>query len=614
MHSRLLRYGGPLAVAILGFVLYSSVCDYVIVGQRDLPVSFFLFDSEFLREFLDEPGGLLHYGGRFLGQFYHTTWLGALVLSACITCFGILFHRVLRRLGPGKHVFHTLFPCFLLLALHASPATPIEYTLGLLTACAAFLGYLMLPRGMPRHLCAFVATPVLYLVVGGHVWLFVAWVIALEWLEEPLAAHLPFKLLYLVVAVLPPLVAYRWLYPISFRHAWGSRELLSVSQGWLGLGFSAYLLLVPVWARASLGARQASFWRSRVGIWAQLALVLVSAGTLAWLVYDPLPYEWLEYRDLYDHQDWQGILERARRDPHPQVMVQFFTNYALFRKGVLLDEMFHYPQPWGARGLFLNFSGQGVSDPAESDIVRALYSGRLLLEMGHANAALLQAFNHIAIVGPTYENLELMARCNMVNGSYGIAGKYLSLLEKTMFHRQFARYYRSVIADADAAERSFGGLRKRLPTVHGPIETSAEFGFLRSLVDSYPRNRMAFDYFIAWCLLKKGLMPTVAANVKHLRDAGYNSMPTHLQEGLLLLQNARQQPVDTDGFTFSAETISRVNSFLRQLQRSVSQGGGARDLEPAFSDTYMYYCFCILTPDDRRTGPAGGWRLGIQHQ
>jgi len=617
MRDRRVHYVGLLLVAVSSFVIYNWLCAYVILAQRELTVCFFMFDGEFLQGFLDHPGGLLHYAGRFLGQFYHYTWLGALVLAVCITGFGVVFHLVLTKLKQGGHIVHTFLPCILLLVLHTSPSRPIEYTVGLIATCSAFLGYAALRRRASRHIYALLVTPALYVVVGGHVWLFAVWVATLEWLDSPLRSNVAFKLLYPALVVCMPLVAYRWLFPISFRSALMSRELLSVSRSPLGLVLSGYLLLMPFWRKVSWGEVLEAFWRSKRGRGVQVAFLLVLAASLVWAFYDPRPYELLEYRELYKRRDWDAILERARRNPTRALMVQFFTNYALFKKGKLLEEMFHYPQVWGPRGLVLNFSGRRAGSVAEDDTVRAMYSSDLFFEMGHVNAAFRQAYNHMAILGRTYENIKRIAECNMVNGNYEIADKYLTILERTLFHRKFARYYKGIIADSRAADRCFGELRARLPTVRLPIGAEAQSDILRALVESNPHNRMAFDYLTAWYLLEKTSMPLVAGRAPHLTEVGYTSIPTHLQEALILLEEWRREPVAAGALRCDTRTASRVRAFLQELRLYGARGSARRGIGAAFGDTYLYYWFFVATPGQRRPGMPQRGRPGgslPQHQ
>jgi len=166
MSRQLPSYVGLVVLFIVSFLVLRWVYGYVIAFQSETNDCFFMFGRPFLLEFLDHPAGPLRYAGRFLGQFYHYRWLGALIVSACITCFGVLLHRVLAKLDRTVPVSQTFLPCVLLLALHTSTLCLVHDSLGLSASCGAFLGYLSLRGKLARRVYALVGTPIVYLLLG----------------------------------------------------------------------------------------------------------------------------------------------------------------------------------------------------------------------------------------------------------------------------------------------------------------------------------------------------------------------------------------------------------------------------------------------------------------
>lgn len=169
MSKRLPPYIGLAVLFVVSFLALHWVYGYVVVIQSETNDGFFMFGRHFLVEFLDHPGDLLRYAGRFLSQFYHYPWLGALIVSTCIAFFGLLFHRVLVNLRGKSHVSQVLLPCLFLLGLHTSTIYMIYDTVGLCTSCVAFWGYVSLRGKAVRGAYALVATPALYLLLGAYV-------------------------------------------------------------------------------------------------------------------------------------------------------------------------------------------------------------------------------------------------------------------------------------------------------------------------------------------------------------------------------------------------------------------------------------------------------------
>lgn len=627
MNRQLPSYAGLLVLFAVSLVAYQSVYGYVVTFQSDSNDCFFVFGRPFLEEFLDHPAGPLRYAGRFLGQFYHYEWLGALIVSASITCFGLLFHRVLVKLDAGASVAQTLLPCVLLLALHASTLVLVHDTLGLCASCGAFLGYLSFRGKARRRVYALAATPIVYLLLGVYAWLFVTWVVLFESLDGPLRAGLPFKLFYVLFSLAVPLAAWRWIFPGSLRGALtcplmvnppfrassaGNSTACFAVDCALAVALGVLLLVVPFWGRLFSGTFLSGFWRAKPDRASRVALA-VAIPVLVILVhrirYDAPLATVVACHRLYEQRQWDALLEKTRRNPSGDLRLQFMTNFALYHKGTLLDEMFSYPQPWGSRGLVLNFTGKLGLPNAEDDTGMAMYNSDLFYEMGHVNAALRHAYNHICLAGPTYENMKRMAQCSMANGNYAMADKYLNVLEKTFFHRDFARRYKAIIADADAAEREFGDLRACLPDVDGYMFEDPTVPFV-TLLARRPDNRMGLDYLVAWLLLDKGqdAITTISANIDLFRTAGYASIPNHCQEAILLKERAEQTRVDLRGFRYDADTIARVDKFLQESAPYFGAQGPPERIQALYGNTYMFYYFFVSTyrQSRRLTEPGSG--------
>ncbi len=138
-----------------------------------------------------------------------------------------------------------------------------------------------------------------------------------------------------------------------------------------------------------------------------------------------------------------------------------------------------------------------------------------------------------------------------------------------------------------------------MPTIE--IGIIRDFVPLFSLLNSDAHNRMAFDYFMAWCLLDRNSLPMIADYIHLLKAMGYTSMPTHLQEAILLLQETAGITVDTHGLGYDAATVSRFRAFAQQMASYRDRRSAQLGLRSAFGGTYMYYyCFQGTPPAPRR--------------
>ncbi len=625
MSRQVSSYVGLAILFVASFVVFYGVYDYVIALTSESNDGFFLFGRRFLLEFFDSPGEPLCYAGRFLGQFYHDRRLGALVLAACITCFGFVFHRVLTKLESHAPLAQTLLPCAVILVLHTSLVYLLHDTLGLLAGSAAFLGYLSFGGKAWRRGYALAVTPGLYFLAGIYVWLFVAWVVVYEWLDGSWRSGLPFKLGYVVYSLALPLVAWRRVYLIPLRRAWMcplvfGRPFRSGSPATSSGGFAvdcvlgallvALLVLVPFWGRLFARTPLAWFWRPRLDR-SRRVLIVLTIPILALLVhrvrYDAPLARAVDCRRLYRARKWDSLLEEIGDNPSGDLVLQFMTNSALYHQGRLLDEMFAYPQVWGTRGLVFHFTGKGEMTSEHDDSAEAMYNSDLFYEMGHVNAAFRHAYNSLWAWGRTYEVLRRMAECSMANGNYAMASKYLNLLEKTLFHRDFARRYQAMLADPDARKREFGELRKRRPTVDRNMLAHPTTPFM-TLLESNPDNRMAFEYLVAWLLLEKNRdsLAAVCANAEQFSRMGYASVPVHCQEALLLAERANVARVGLPGFRPGRTVAARMEGFFQSLAEYEIGEPAPEPTRAAYADTYPFYFFFVTTAEEHERSETRG--------
>ncbi len=615
---------GMFAASLL---VFSGLYRYVLVFQYDTNDCFFLFSRAFLESFLDHPGWAVRYGGRFVGQFYHLPWLGALILSVGIASFGLLFHAILARCKKTIPPWQMLLPCVLLLALHTSTLFLPQDSLGLALSGLAFLGYLSLPQRLAKRICAVLITPVVYFCAGGYVWLLVAWVVIRECLDPRRRSGVLFSLGYAASSVLVPLAAWRWLYAIPlrsalicpvmfgppFRTGWADQSgLLFVVDCVLAIGLAGTLVLLPFSDR--MGSEK---WFSRFGKaepgrwmrWSLAAVIFLSVILLHLVRYDGRLALVVSCRQLYKARQWDALLSKARENPYGDHRVQFMTNLALYHRGTLLDDMFRYPQPCGTRGLFMNYSGTRVASPEEDDTDDGMYNSDLLYEMGNVNFSLRHAFNCLTLHGETYEALARMAECSIANGNLAMANKYLNLLHQTLFYRDFADRLLASLADPAVLDRQFGPVREWLPTVDGFGHPTRLF---LVLLESRPDNRMALEYLLAWLLLDKtpDSLESVCVDMGHLRDVGISLLPRHCQEAALLGAQMMRVPVDSHGFRFDPAVIRRAQEF--QLDYA---GHGVRlDAETArarYGNTYMFYWFFATGPSQDPSIASPGGRLSV---
>ncbi len=133
-------------------------------------------------------------------------------------------------------------------------------------------------------------------------------------------------------------------------------------------------------------------------------------------------------------------------------------------------------------------------------------------------------------------------------------------------------------------------------------------GMLQLYLDAKPKNRMAFEYLMAYYLLtcKFG---RVCENLGRLGDFGYAGIPRLYEEAVLLEGRMHpDRPVDLHGRSISPEAVARFEEFLADVDACRSGPApdrpGAREaLTRKWGDSYLFFAVFGFSE------PRSGWRI-----
>ena len=214
--------------------------------------------------------------------------------------------------------------------------------------------------------------------------------------------------------------------------------------------------------------------------------------------YDRDAYEVLAYDDLIRHERYQEVIKRAEKYQPPTPVSACSVNFSLFMNGQLSARLPEFYQ-CGTQGLVL---------PSIRDNVSDLTSAELLWMMGMPNITLQYYFDSMESI----ENgrlsgrfLSRMADCNLVNGWYGPAEKYLDLLSHSLFYRKSALRRKEMLRDeaavnADPVYAYVRSVRFRDDFITGYDRLDL---MMAILYNQNGNNFMAAEYYNVWQRLKQ---------------------------------------------------------------------------------------------------------------
>jgi hypothetical protein len=568
---------------------------------------FFYRGWEFFRDFLVYPGGPVKYLSAFLAQSFYYSWAGAIVVTAvawliCV-CTDFFFRAVnapylrwVRFVGP-----------VLLLAIYTQYALHFVTTMALLAALVFVCLYLKVtPKNKSIAVLVFlVLSAILYYLAGGAYLLFAVLCALYELL---FARRWQLCLVYLLSVAVISYVESVVVFDVSISYTFGSL----LQSFWKTTAYETrkkiLILVYMLYVHVPLAALCGGFWRTyiekkvsgvhnkaikplvklyrwytavplRRGIAGSVVLVVIAGATV--FFYHSEKLKSLFAVDYYAcHEMWPEVLSAA-----PDCSDSFFAvhavNRALYHTGRLGYEMFAWPQH--ADALLLT----------DERFIHARWKKfDAYIELGFMNMAENMLNDSLGRVGNHPMIFKRLALVNMVKGDTRTAGVYLGTLTKTLLGNKWAcDYLARLEADpnlsGDDVIQHFRSLMiKRDYGTDFPYDNETVF---LDLLESNRKNRMAFEYLMAWYLLTRQL-ERFERSLDRLDDFDYSRIPRHYEEAMLLYAAESRKPVDLRGRQISPETVERYKGFVQIYQSYWKNKQAAMsELASHYGDSYFFY-------------------------
>ena len=441
----------------------------------------FLFDSNYVWEIVRLPGGVADLLGRFCTQFFLFAWVGALIIAILLSAV-----RLLTRLP----MILSLVPAFLLWLFLLDENALLGGVWAVLLTLLAAWAFDKIPSGWMRYILLLIAVPAVYWMVGPVCVVF----FLLQAQREGKA------IAFLAVLALMPIILACFL-PVH------------TGSLWYGIHYHRYPTEIPVllWAAAlsvfvlsltvrifRTGRRVCDITRpvSRLLTPVSCLLCLLCGLCAVWKTSNFKAEKVMGYDFMARHQQWNRILETINAEkPNNQIGVTV-QNLALGMHGLLIDHLFDYNQ----NGLL------GLLPDVGTDAVSPLPTAEAFYQLGMINIAHRTVFEAQEAIldfqksGRCYKRL---AQTNLINGSYEVARKYLSALQKTLFYKEWADETLPLLGDEEAIAKhpEYGRLRRMTYDKDFYFGDHVTPEMLEDLCLKNEDNRLAYQYLVAYYML-----------------------------------------------------------------------------------------------------------------
>ena len=470
-----------LGAAVFAFWMWLFPQDLSYQEQNQL----FLFTWDYLGQRLALPGGPADWLSEFLVQFFYYRAAGALILAL----LAVLLQRLVWRAARPSHKADkpslyvlSCIPSLLMLVYQGDVEVLVSYPVALILSVA-------LCPAMTRA-----RWHRLWLIPLG--WWLAGPVILVPILLSCIRGRSWQDLLMLGYTALVFFAGYRLLaaqYPARDAFFGLNYYRLVESLPVLQIVIPAVTLLTLLLCGLGIRLRNPLV----PGI-VTFLLLLLGTGFGVRMTFDKDVHETLAYDWLIRHERYADVIARAEKyQPHNPVSA-CSVNFCLFMNGQLEQRLTQFYQ-CGTEGLVL---------PSIRDNLSDITSAEILWMMGMPNITLQYIFDVQESIQNGRKSGRFMARiaeCNIVNGWYDRAERYLDILSHSLFYRKWALGRKAMIQDESlvAADPVYSYIRSvrfkdDFVTFYDGLDL-----MMAILYNQNKNNFMAAQYYTVWQRLKQ---------------------------------------------------------------------------------------------------------------
>lgn len=533
---------------------------------------------------LQQMGGAVKWIGTWGVQFFDKPVWGVLMFLLPVWGLFAITACVLRRKGKSGGLWIPL-AAWLTIAQLFSLYDFNFYWWGAVALCMA-LGVLwvcsFLKSTWVRDVLFIVAIPFIAWLLGAVVLVYVLAGIGLfaqkkRWWQTILLPFMAYggsiTLIYLwskcpsLMTAVSPMMYFETLLDISFYHlgAWGIAILI-----WGGCRF------LPVIEKKAL---------------------VVSIGVIGWVL--PV-YGLLQYGATFRNQsnidlwrlnhyayteNWDGILQFLAGKPMNNYLFMNYANMALAEKGELGNLAFNY-SPRGINALMVDANSTGSIRMLASDVNYMV--GCVAEAQQHAFEAQVTFPTSLGI-----QTMKRLVKTNLIFGHYAVAEKYLNLIAKTTFHKEWANRYKMFLYN-DAAVETDSELGEKRKSLSKQNRFSMFYGWqveLEDVLAAHPKNEKAMTYLGLSFLLNKDM-----EGFRHFLDKYYGTeslqqLPVVFQQGVIAL--FQQEKDKWENYHLSPQVVNLYSQYRDLYFKNQRQPNLKNIMARSFGYTFWYYLMFV---------------------
>jgi len=593
---------------------------------KTMDYPFFFTGWKFLGNTIDHPGGMVEYITGFLSQFYYYPLGGAIVITIVVSLSCLAIAMLFKSAGfnfLAGVISYT--PAIFFLAMHSKGEHHLLVFVGLLINLWFLILYekIRLQSFTFRSCLFLVMLTIVYYIAGAFALLFG---ILATCYEIFVRRRLLLGGLYLLLTRFVPWIV-GWYFDIRPMDIY--TYLLPFESGVIGgtitiakaLCVSIPCIVLAMYICQSFfcvkPSKQipADTEKKRL-IWLIQPIIVVLAAIGTVFLCTGVEKKRLQANFYSSNAMWTDLLEYANRFPvvsHDPVGGHNIIQ-ALYHTGRFASDMYSYPR----------FGEAFFLPKRKKENLRRYTRGikfiRLSLQLGRVNTAEKEAYEMLENEGDIPELLWHLATINIAKNQPETSRVFLEVLSRDLIYGKKAKLTLDRLdkdprlSDDEEIMRIRSVMRKEDSVGVESLEAC-----MLALLEANPHNKIAFEYLMAHYLNNRQV-DKVAENISRFRNFGYEKIPRHYQEAIVIHTGKTKERIALHGWQIDPETTKKSIQFRTNLKlkrvynlTNPKLNGGNKlaaavmDLAPDFGNTYFfYYAFNITGSTPTKTGRFSG--------
>lgn len=555
-----------LSLGVLCFVFFYFIQPYHLMYDEQMQL--FLFSSDYFLSYLSKPGWLACYVGDFLTQFYYFRAGGAIILSFVLGVELLLLLLVFNRMGRRENWLYAVLPVLIDWFLHTGLNYRLSSSIAFVFALFFFLLYTLINHKNLAMLLGLIFTPILYSLIGGHFLTFVILVIFYDIVKKRYMSFFYWLLLLIGCVATPVLLRESYLLTTKQLFYFPADRFSS---------FYPVIALTSLLIVYLISLNKISYRYQRKEFTTLFVLVVLS--TIGIFIKADTKLEKLLLLDSETYfGNWEKVIRKSESYEMKNPIATYFANIAMMKQGELPDKLLTYYQPF-SKGLFIPVG-------PESTPLEILFSGEVYFQLGDMNMA-----QHSTMLGmifsPQHRSSRLIKRLteiNLIIGDTAAVDKYLRILDKTLFYRNYSSDIRQIMSDPEnlwLSERRANIAAYDTLRIASDAEAS-----LTMLLKSNSDNRAALDYLLCYHLLNKQIASFMVVYDKWFKGREFPLPDLYAEAVLIGLARQKTSAKILEGYGIPNEITTAFLTYTKQYEEA---GGDGTNLQEEYAGTYWFY-------------------------